>query len=234
MNRTFLPDHFRPSAQRRRSRKPLIAVVVLPMVLAMVPMWRVQAVDVTGCKGLPEDVMTSLHELVGRPTLAVSPQWVRHQLEVWPMVSAVEVRLELPGTLRVAAENTVPEGSVPVGRRWHAVTRDGAVGGPLDAPLEPVLEGLGCRPAEVRRALGVARRLEEASGGHVESVRAVTPADYQIRIRPAGSDRSILMHVRPEATAGEAYWCKRLAGGDVLAGWVDLRWDNRVVLGGAG
>jgi hypothetical protein len=234
MKTSFLPDRLRPAAQRRRSRRPLIGLVILPAMLAMLPMWRVQAVDLSRCTGLPEEAVISLRELVGRPTIAVSPQWVRHQLEIWPEVSMVEVSLELPATLRVAAENTVALGSVPIGRRWHAVARDGSVAGALDAPLEPVLEGVECRPAAVCQALAVARRIRDASGAHVELVREITPADYLVRVRTGADNRSIQMHVRPEATAGEEYWCRRLAAGEAPASWVDLRWDDRVVLGGAG
>jgi hypothetical protein len=211
----------------------LLVAVLLPLALAMLPMWRVQAVDVSRCKGLPEEVTSSLQDLVGRPAIAVSPQWVRHQLEIWPAVSAVEVRLELPATLHVAAEAADAHGSVPVGRRWHVVARGGSVGGALDQPLEPVLEGTQCRPESIRKALAVARRIEEAAVAKVELVREVTPADYLVRLRPEGGGRTVVMHVRPEATAGEAYWCKKLAAGNATADWVDLRWDDRLVVGGA-
>jgi hypothetical protein len=209
-------------------------VAVVPLALAVLPMWKVQAVDASRCEGLPDEVTTSLQDLVGRPAIAVSPQWVRHQLEIWPAVSAVEVRLELPATLHVAAKATDAQGSVPVGRRWHAVTRTGSVGGALDHPLEPVLEGTACRPESIRTALSVARRIQAATAAHVELVREVTPADYLVRVSVSGGSRTVEMHVRPEATAGEVYWCHRIAADDAAASWVDLRWDDRLVLGGEG
>ncbi len=234
MNRTFLPDRLRPRAQRKRSRKPLLLLVVLPLALFVVPMWRVQAVDVSGCSGLPPELMVSLDDLVGRPTLAVSPQWVRHQLEAWPAVSAVEVRLELPGTLHISAAHVTAHGSVPVGTGWHAVTALGTLGGKLNAPIEPVLAVTPGSPTDVRRALAVARRIADQSGGHVRGVRPITPADYEVDLVPPGTDRPVVMRVRPEATRAERQWCRGLTRRESSPGWVDLRWDDRVVIGGAG
>lgn len=234
MSGSFLPDRLRPHAPRRASRRPFLVVVLVPTALVLVPLWRVHAVDVSGCAGVPEVVRASIEELQGRPAVLVSPQWVRQQLEAWPEVATVEVRLELPSTLKVSAERTVPQGSVAVGRGWHAVTESGAVGGRLDGPVLPVLEDIACRPQDMRRALAVARRIERASGGGVESVRAVTPTAYEVRVLLAGGDRPLVLHVGPEATGGERYWLARVAAGDVSVDWVDLRWDDRVVLGGAG
>lgn len=234
MSGRFLPDSLRPHAPRKSSRRPLLLVVLLPAVVSLVPLWRVQAVDVSGCSNLPEVVTASIEELAGRPTLAVSPQWVRHQLEVWPEVASVEVRLELPNTLRVAARRTVPHGSIAVGRGWHSVTEAGAIGGRLDRPFLPVLEGAGCRPEELRRALGVARRIERSTGGRVESVRVVTADAYRVLVRPPDHDGVVNIQVGPEPTVGERYWTSRVAAGHSPAPWVDLRWDDRVVMGGAG
>jgi len=231
---TFLPDRLRPRAPRKRSRKPLLLMAVLPLTLIVVPMWRVQAVDVSGCSGLPPELMTSLDDLVGRPTLAVSPQWVRRQLEAWPAVSAVEVQLELPGTLRISAAHAPAHGSVPVGTRWHAVTASGTLGGNLDAPIEPVLSVTPGSPTDVRRALAVARRIAGQSGGHVRGVRPITPTDFEVDLVPPGTDRPVVLRVRPEATRAETQWCRLLSQGESSPGWVDLRWDDRVVLGGAG
>lgn len=234
MSGTFLPDRFRPNVPRKSSRGPLLAIALVPMTVALFPMWRVQAVDVSGCAGMPAVVRTSLEELAGRPILMVSPERVRHQLEAWPEVAGVEVRLELPGTLRVSAERTVPCGSVGVGRGWHAVTESGGVGGRLDGPLPPVFEGVACRPQEIRRALAVTRRIEKMTGGRVESTRVVTPATYEVRLRPSKGARTLVMQVGPAATLGEMYWSARVAAGDTSADWVDLRWDDRIVLGGIG
>ncbi len=234
MKASFLPERLRPHAQRRRSRRSLLLLALLPATLALTPWWRVQAVDLDGCAGLPSEVTASLKQLVGRPALSVSPQWVRQQLEQWPEVAEVEVRLELPATLRVAATRKAAHGSLSAGRRWHAVTRTGELAGVLDRPLEPVLEGVRCRPAELRRALSVAERCAEASGGRVETVREITPLDFELRLWPAGAEQPVVLHLRPEPTAGERYWCERIARGEARSPWADLRWDDRVVLGGVG
>jgi len=231
---SFLPERLRPHAQRRRSRRSLLLIALLPATLALTPLWRIQAVDLDGCASLPSEVTASLQQLVGRPALTVSPQWVRHQLEQWPEVAEVEVRLELPGTLRVAATRKAAQGSVAAGQQWRAVTRSGELAGSLDQPLEPVLEGVRCRPAEMRRALSVAERCATATGGRVESIREVTPSDFELRLWPAGAEQPVTLHLRPEPTAGERYWFERIARGEARSSWADLRWDDRLVLGGVG
>lgn len=209
-------------------------VALLPATLALTPWWRVQAVDLSGCVDLPVEVTDELQQLVGRPALAVSPQRVRRQLELWPEVSAVEVRLDLPGTLCVTARKTEAAGSVPVGRRWHAVTPAGELAGAVNRPIEPVLDGVRCRPDDIRRALSVARRLAVSTGARVKAVRQVTPSDFEVRLRVDGRSELPIVHVGPEATAGERYWCDRIARGDAPSEWADLRWEDRVVVGGAG
>lgn len=234
MRTAFLPERLRPRAQRRRSRRSLLLLALLPAILALTPWWRVQAVDLDGCAGLPSEVTASLRQLVGRPALTVSPQWVRRQLEQWPEVAEVEVRLELPGTLRVAATRKAAHGSVAAGKRWHAITCDGELAGALDQPLEPVLEGVRCRPAEMRRALEVAGRCAQATGGRVETVREITPSDFELRLWPAGAERPVVLHLGPEPTASERYWFERIARGEARSSWADLRWNDRLVLGGVG
>jgi hypothetical protein len=175
-----------------------------------------------------------MEALVGRSALEVNPRWVRRQLEVWPAVAAVEVQLDLPGTLRVSATPAMAQGSLAIGRGWHAVTGEGVVGGSLQRPVEPVLFGFPRRPIEFRRGLGIAARIAEASGMRVEAVRFVTPADYEVQLRSRNIDRPVVVHVTPQATVGEKYWCERVSGGELPPPWADLRWDDRVVVGGEG
>jgi len=234
MNDVFLPDRLRPLPPRRRSRRPLLLLAVAAVVPLLAPWWRVTAVEMTACPGLPESVAVSLQELVGRFPLAVDPKWVRGQIEVWPVVEAVDVRLELPGTLRVTATPVRPEASVPMGAGWLAVGEDGRIAGSLDRPHEPVLEGFGAEASELARGLRVARRLEAASGARVESLRSVTPVDLELHLRMSGTERLVVVHVQPEATAAERFWCEQVARGVEVPPWVDLRWQDRLVIGGIG
>jgi hypothetical protein len=211
-----------------------LLLVILPAVVALLPWWRVRAVQVEGCPGLPDSVAKSVESLVGRSALEVSPRWVRRQLEVWPAVASVEVQLDLPGTLMVTATPATVSGSVGIGRGWHAVTGDGLVGGILEHPVAPLMVDFPKRAIELRRGLAIAGRVAEASGLQVEVVRSVTPADYQLRLRLPTVGRQIVVHVAPEATLGEKYWCKRVAAGAQPSPWSDLRWDDRVVVGGLG
>jgi glyoxylase-like metal-dependent hydrolase (beta-lactamase superfamily II) len=88
--------------------------------------------------------------------------------------------------------------------------------------------------AELRRALAVAERCAGATGGRVETVREITPSDFELRLWPAGAELPVVLHLRPEPTTGERYWLERIARGEAQSPWADLRWDDRVVLGGVG
>jgi cell division septal protein FtsQ len=206
----------------------LVAVAALPL---LTPWWRVQAVEVRGCPGLPKTVTRSLQDLVGLCPLALDPQWVRRQVEVWPVVETVDVRLQLPATVQVSATRVVPSGSVPIGRGWQAVAEDGNLAGSLESPLAPVLKGFANQPDELRLALRIARRLERSSGGRVEVVRFITPADIELRLHLADMTEAVV-HVQSEETEGERYWCDLVARGEPTAAWADLRWDDRIVFGG--
>jgi hypothetical protein len=177
-------------------------------------------------------VIDTLQELVGGFPLAVDPQWVRGQVEVWPGVGSVDVRLEMPGTVHVTATAVSPQASVPRGVRWQAVAQDGSLAGPLDQPKRPVLEQFPIDPVELRRGLEVARRLERATGRQIDAVRLVTPADYEVRLRLAGGEQETVVLILSDETDGERYWCERAARGEPLPEWADLRWHDRVVTGG--
>lgn len=232
MSTAFLPDRFRPRPPRRRSSRPWLMLAVLAALPVVIPWWRVQAIEINGFPGLPATVTRSLEDLVGGFPLFVDPQWVRQQVEVWPVVESVDVRLQLPGTLSVSATRVVPEGCLQMGRGWQAVAADGSLAGPLVLPDSPVLKGFSPRAKDLRHALEVARRLASASGGVIEVVRFVTPKDFEVELRLADGSPAVV-HVQPEETAGERFWCRRVLGGDSTMPWADLRWDDRVVAGGA-
>jgi cell division septal protein FtsQ len=233
MSGPFLPDRLRPATPRRRNRRPLwLLLVVLAAVPAAIPWWRVQAVELTGYRGFPVTVHDSLGALVGRSPLTVDPQWVRRQVEVWPEVATVDVRLELPSTLTVHTTPAVSHGSVPSGRRWRAVTEDGGLAGPLDQPQYPVLVGFSCEKIALATALGVARRVAVATGAVVEEVRVVTPTDFEVRLRPRTDRQPVTVRVQPTQTKGERFWCERFSSGEWEQVWADLRWEDRVIVGG--
>jgi len=233
MSGPFLPDRLRPATPRRRKRRPpWLLLAVLAAIPAATPWWRVQAVEVTGYRDFPVTVHASLNALVGRCPLTVDPQWVRRQVEVWPEVATVDVRLELPSTLRIHATPAVSHGSVPSGRRWRAVTEDGGLAGPLDQPWYPVLVGFSCDKAELGPALGIARRLAVATGAVVEEVRVVTPTDFEVHLRSRSDRQPVTVRVQPTQTKGERFWCERFSNGEWDQAWADLRWEDRVIVGG--
>jgi hypothetical protein len=233
MTEAFLPIRFRPTPAHRRPRRRLLLLALVAVPPLVAPWWRVQAVQVEGCRGLPAAVTASLSDLVGSFPLAVDPQWVRRQVDVWPAVAVVDVRLELPGTLKVSATATTPAASIPAGRGWHAVAANGTLGGPLPSPHLPVLVGFSTQETELRRGLEVARRLADATGATVEAVRAVAPDDLEVWLRSGDGPAPLVVHVRLSGSAGERYWSELVAAGAEVAPWADLRWDDRLVIGGA-
>lgn len=227
----FLPDRLRPAASRRRPRGRLALVAMLPACLLLLPLWRVQAVNLTGCPGLPTAVEQSLRDLEGASPLTIDLERIREQVEVWPAVDSVEVHFELPGTVYVTARPATARASVPVGSGWHGVDRSGRLTGALSGPLAPSLEGFRPQAEDLLRGLAVADRLSRATKAEVLAVRRITPSDLELTLDLDG--RPAVVHVTPRPTAAERLWCARAAAGELIWRWADLRWDSRLVLGRA-
>jgi cell division septal protein FtsQ len=237
------PERLRPQRQvRRRTRRRLpILLLLLPVLVLPLFWWEVQRVEVAPCPGLPEVVRQGLHELVGTSPLTLDLQWVRHQVEVWPGVASVQVKLELPGTLHVTARPQEIAGSLAIGRRWHAVVETGDIGTVLDKPQAPLLQGSGRRPAALRQGLQIAARISDATGYRVEQIRLVMPGDTEVtlvsgefsdsaeRLRLTHSN-PVVIRVNTEASVAEQVWCEKVRDGWQPAPWTDLRMDNRMVV----
>ena len=227
----FLPDRLRPPALGRRSRRGLVVASVVPIMLLSLPLWRVGEVRVDGCSKLPPAAVASLHELVGQPALGLDLEAIRDSVKVWPGIGEVQVELELPGTLRVSAEEESASGSVRIGHGWHGVGADGRLTGVVELPLEPVLIGFPS-DGDRSRGLAAARRLERATAARVREIRRITPSDYEARLAPVGDRGPVVVHVRPQGSMAEVAWCVAFAGGNVEQSWADLRWSDRMVIGG--
>ena len=158
-------------------------------------------------------------------------QAVRDRVEIWPGVGEVEVELELPGTVRVSAAAAVSRGSLRVGHSWHGVAADGSLTGIVELALPPVLTGF-TGETERSRGLLVASRLEAATGGQVQKIRRITPADYRLRLQPLDGGLERVIHVVPQGTDAESAWCAAVADGSLTQTWADLRWEDRIVIGG--
>jgi hypothetical protein len=103
--------------------------------------------------------------------------------------------------------------------------------GVIEVPVPPVLRGFNDGPTEKLRALGAARRLEDASRGQVLEIQWVTPTDFRVVMTAGDNGDQKVVHVRPEGTPAEASWCAAVAGGSIAAAWADLRWTDRMVIG---
>jgi len=223
------PDRLRQRVVRRRRRWP-VALILVPCLLLPLPWWRIEAVYVETCPGIPQQARLSLESLVGTCPLSLDLDWVRDQLEVWPGVAAVDVHLELPGAMHVSAMPVVACGSVRVGDGWHAVASDGVLGASLETSMNPVLEGFGCLAPALRSALAVADRLQRATGATVLSIKRVMPGDLEVRIQTTSGGEST-MRVGLVPTRSEKTWCALAKAGAAGGGWVDLRVDGRMVIG---
>jgi len=200
------------------------------MLLAL-PRWQVTEVLVDGCPKLPEASVHSLRELVGQPAMGLDLEIVRDRVEIWPGVGEVEVELELPGTVRVRATAAESRGSLRVGRSWHGVAADGSLTGIVDIALPPVLVGF-TGDVERSNGLAVAGRIEAATHGQVTEVRRITPSDYRLHLETSAGGPETVIHVLPQGTDGENAWCAAVAGGARMRTWADLRWTDRIVVGG--
>jgi len=227
----FLPDRLRPPPTARKRRRGYALLTVVPLTLLALPRWQVGEVLVEGCPKLPAAAVQSLHELVGQPAIGIDLEALRDRVEIWPGVGEVEVELQLPGTVRVSATAAVSRGSLRIGRSWHGVAADGSLTGVLDIALPPVLEGFSSE-LERSRGLAVANRLETATGGQVQEVRRITPADFRLRLLPPDGSSERVIHVVPRGTGAERAWCAALADGVLHQPWADLRWADRIVIGG--
>ncbi|NOZ77882.1 MAG: hypothetical protein GXP48_01635 [Acidobacteria bacterium] len=233
------PDRLRIVTRRRGRRRwaallggSLLAVIIT----VLLPLWQVTSVKTALGPGVPGAAARSLAHLRGTPVVLLSLGWVRRLVQVWPAAGDVEVRLQMPGTLLVRSTPAGIAGSVRIGGRWRAVTSRGSLGARLDTPVSPILTGFDLRPGPLRTALSVADRVARETGGRVESVRFILPGDFEVKVvtasRAAGP---LVLHVAEAATAGETRWTRMIREGRTPAtGWADLRFDNRVVVGGAG
>jgi len=227
----FLPERLRPPTTGRKRRRGFALLTVVPVMLLALPRWQVTEVRVEGCPKLPEASVHSLHELVGQPAMGLDLEAVRDRVEIWPGVGEVEVELELPATVHVRVAASVSRGSLRVGRSWHGVAADGSFTGLVDFALPPVLTGF-TGEDERSKGLAVARRLEETTGGQVSGIRRVTASDYRLRLVPPGGGPEIVIHVLPQGTNAEKVWSASVADGSLTQTWADLRWVDRIVLGG--
>ncbi len=235
---TFLPDSLRPQpkAEPRSRRGFRIRLVPGPgsprrrrLDRSLVAR---QDVSVQTCAGIPASVAIDLEGLRGHWVPAVDLGWVRRHVEQWPGVGTVDVELQLPGKLVVRAVAEEVCGSVPVGLGWRAVSCDGRPSRRLDRPQAPVFRGFGADEVQLRRALAVGRRFGGAGEGDVLSVRRVTPVDYEVRLGPQAGE-PVTVRVLPGGSLAETWWKQKWAGGRAPL-WADLRFDDRVVVGGLG
>ena len=227
----FLPEHLRPQQPGRRSRRGLVLLSVVPFMLLAVPMWRVETVRVDGCPNLPQSAVESLQGLAGQPTLGLDVRAIQERVEIWPGVGEVEVNFLLPDTVCVRAKTASVVGSVQVGRSWHGVEADGEFSGRLQNPVGPVL--LRFHEIEGRRgALRAAHRIREATGARILEVEHITPTDFRLQLAVGDGVEPTVIHVRPEGTTAESAWCAAFVRNEIDYKWADLRWSDRMVIGG--
>jgi hypothetical protein len=230
-NPRFLPEYLRPQTPGRRSRRGLVLLSVVPFMLLAVPMWRVETVQIDACPKLPQSAVASLQELVGQPALGLDVGAIKERIQIWPGVGEVGVDFVLPGTVVVRAETAPTLGSVRVGTSWHGVGADGSLTGRLQRAADPVLEGFAAA-SDRRFGLAAALRIEKAARIRVATVRRITPGDYRVQLAAVDGQAAVVLHIRPRGSAAEQAWCAQYASGNIAQKWADLRWSDRIVIGG--
>jgi len=211
-----------------------VLLSVVPFMLLALPMWRVETIHVNACAKVPRSAVASLQQLVGQPAIGLDVDAIKDRIQIWPGVGEVRVDFVLPSTIEVRAETAPTFGCVRVGNGWHGVGEDGGLTGRLQVAVRPVLEGFSTT-GDRWRGLEAARRVREAVGVEISKVRRVTPSDFELHLAAGESGEDgddVVIHVRPEGSAGELSWCTAYAEGRVAQPWADLRWSDRIVIGG--
>jgi hypothetical protein len=240
VQRSFLPDSLRPQPKvAPRSRRGFrirlgLGLAAFAAGVWLVTSWQISDVSVQTCQGMPPSAARDLELLKGNWVPAVDLRWVRRQAEQWPGVGAVDVELRLPGTLSVRAVAEEICGSIPVGRGWRAVSCEGHPGRRLGNAQMPVLIGFGNDEAQLRRGLAVGRRVAGARQEGVLSIRRVAPLDLEVRLDSDFAEgEPVTVRVLPDGSPGEAWWHEERTRGTAPR-WADLRFGDRVVVGGLG
>ncbi|MEN8165515.1 MAG: hypothetical protein ABFS37_15405, partial [Acidobacteriota bacterium] len=108
----FLPASLRPAPQAPspRTRRPIrwwLQVGTFTAVFIgagiLLAGWRLTAVEVTSCQGLPPSAVVNLESLTGRWIPSLDLERIRQDVERWPGITGVGVELKLPATLRIQA-----------------------------------------------------------------------------------------------------------------------------------
>jgi len=222
---------------KQRPRRQLVLLSFVPVLLLPMGWWKISEVELTPCAGLPAVVSEELSSLKGSAALMLDLAWVRQLAQSWPGVAAVDIRLELPGTLVVTTRAAPPRGTIAIGRSWHAITETGALGRVVDHPIHPVLKGFRLVDQELALGLKIGARLHRASSCEVQTVRLVTPSCFQVTLLPPSmigdtDPLPVVIQVGAEATTAERWWSATVAAGTSPAPWTDLRCDNRVITRG--
>ncbi len=236
----FLPLSLRPvpqAAPRASVRRPARVWLRIAAVTAIfigvgvfLAGWRLEAVEATGCAGLPPSAKLNLEDLRGRWIPALDLDQIRQDFERWPGVAEVTVELQLPETLRVRAIPDEICASIPTGRAWRGITCDGVLSRHLGRPKLPLLLGFDGGEGDFQSALSIGNRLSDDTIGHLLSIRKVTPLDYELTIRLGVPPRTTsIIRVLPQGSRSEQWWRTAAFSGQAPA-WADLRFDRQVVI----
>ncbi len=240
---TFLPASLRPTPQapRSRTRSPirwwLSAGVITTFCVGagiLLAGWRLNAVEITTCTGLPASAVVNLEDLRGTWIPSLDLDKIRQNVETWPGIAGVAVELKLPATLRIQALPDEICASVQIGRTWRGVTCNGALGRRLAEPNFPTLEHFDLDEVDLRSALSTGTRLCNGTIGRLVSIRKITPSDYEVTIAThILPDTPSIVRVLPQGAPAEQWWHEAALSGRAPA-WADLRLDHRIVIRRAG
>ncbi len=228
------PDRLRQRLRPPKPRLRVILLALLPALVLLLPSWRLRAVEIVPFAGLPPSTQASSRTMIGTPVILLDLSFFKRQADSWPAVRSADVVFELPGTLKVSTRPAAAAASVVVAEGWHGVTNDGRLCGQLTEPKNPVLHGFSHQPTALKTALHIVRRIESSAGTVALSARSLLPGSLEIELQsPDAHQSAILVRAARQPTAAEGWWSRRMLRGEGAWSEVDLRFEDRAIVGGA-
>jgi len=233
--KVFLPQSIRPvptARHRKRHRVPVVPGLIILFLFLLIGgsfLWRIDSIEISGCSALPSCAAANIQQLKGTWVPGLDLAWVRAQLETWPGIRDIEVRLELPGRLVIG---TVPDeirASIQIGNAWHAVNPRGDIGQSLDLAETPVLKDFPLQEPVIRQALDTGNNLVKKLGGRLLEIRWITPQDFQMKLEVPGRSAPLLLRIQPTGKPEENPFIETLISNKKIL-WADLRRSDRVVI----
>jgi len=231
----FLPKSIRPlpaTGLRKKRHIPIIPGVIILFILLLIGgslFWRVDSIEISACPALPPCAATNIGQLKGAWVPGLDLGWVRAQLETWPGIRDIEVRLELPGRLKIQVVPDKIRASIQIGLTFHALGSRGEIGQSLEPAEAPLLRNFPLHAPIIKRALDTGEDVAKKLGGRLLQIRWITPRDLQMKLEIPGRTAPLILRIQPSGKPEENPFLDTLINDQKIL-WADLRRPDRVVV----